>query len=673
MRENSFKEVKDNVNIVDVIREFGIDLNSQHKALCPFHKEDTPSFSVNEKEQYFKCFGCGASGDVIDFVSKIKGIEQIEAMNWLAEKYSINIENNTQITRKTKPSTDKGQALKLGRQRIKAYLAECIKSVNKTEYFALRGLTSKTVKRYKLGFDEARNVITMPYNSKLDYYQSRGVKDKKFFKPKKEEVGTEPLYLESSFWSSKGKPIFVVESPICALSICQCGYFAIALCGVGGVNKLVNLVSKKKPSGTLILTLDNDKPGKNAQNDLAMKLNEKQVKLLRANVSGDCKDPNELLMKDGYKLKANLEVATKNAKLKYRTAKNAIAASEICAMDIREPDFIVKNMLPEGLAIVAAASKVGKSWLMMQLCYSIAKGKNFLGQDTIPCDCLYFALEDSINRIKKRTLKMLGDEKVPNNVYYITEAGNANDGLFAQISEELEEHPKIKLVVIDTLQKVRGKSDKGESMYSNDYNEMGKFKKFADKNHICLLLVHHVRKMRDDSDAFNAISGTNGIMGACDTIWVINKKKRTDVDSVLSLTGRDIWGQSVSISRNDNTGIWILNGTAEEVEIRKKRQEYLESPVIITIKKMVEKFPMGWKVTSDELKRVVFDVANVTLTETATKIGKFINFHESDLYYDGVIHKTKRTSSARYHIFTKKSPYIPYAQGYVGLESDVKK
>lgn len=68
---------------------------------------------------------------------------------------------------------------------------------------------------------------------------------------------------------------------------------------------------------------------------------------------------------------------------------------------------------------------------------------------------------------------------------------------------------------MDTLQKVRGKVSRADSMYSGDYREMAKLKEFADKHGICLLLVHHLRKMTDDGDVFNMISGSTALMWGC--------------------------------------------------------------------------------------------------------------------------------------------------------------
>lgn len=225
-----FKVVKHRVPIADVVESFGLQLNKD-KCLCPFHAEKTHSFSIDRARNIFNCFGCGVSGDVVTFVSQIKGCEPLEAAKYLAEQYHIDIADNPK-----EPC-------------IREYIEKCIHDVEKTDYFLKRGLSLETIKRFKLGFDVKRNAVVIPYSSDLSYYQTRNILDKKFFKPTTDEAGHEPLYNYKCLYAHK--PVFVVESPICALSILQFGYPAIALCGVNGIHKLIREVEKNPPSSRL--------------------------------------------------------------------------------------------------------------------------------------------------------------------------------------------------------------------------------------------------------------------------------------------------------------------------------------------------------------------------------------------------------------------------------------
>ncbi len=85
-------EIRTQNDIVEVIRECGVPLEQtgrNYNGLCPFHQEKTPSFSVSQEMQIFKCFGCEAGGNVIHFLQKHEGKTFIEAIESLAERANI--------------------------------------------------------------------------------------------------------------------------------------------------------------------------------------------------------------------------------------------------------------------------------------------------------------------------------------------------------------------------------------------------------------------------------------------------------------------------------------------------------------------------------------------------------------------------------------------------------
>ena len=98
------------------------------------------------------------------------------------------------------------------------------------------------------------------------------------------------------------------------------------------------------------------------------------------------------------------------------------------------------------------------------------------------------------------------------NLLFAVYAKQLGVGLEEQLKKFVREHPNTKLIIIDTLQKIR---DAGGDKYSyaNDYEVVGKLKRLADDCGVCLLLVHHTRKQQAD-DKFDMISGTNGLLGA---------------------------------------------------------------------------------------------------------------------------------------------------------------
>lgn len=639
-----FEKVKDQVKIADAVEAFGIKLNSRDKGLCPFHREKTPSFSIDRKNNIFTCFGCGETGDVITFASKIKEVEPLEAAKLLAEMFHIDVDDCTKRTS------------------IKDYLKACIKDADKTDYFQKRGLTKEMVKKYCLGYDAKRNAIVLPYSSELRYYQTRSIADKKFYKPTNEEAGAEPLFNRKALWGASKEPVFIVESPLCALSIMQCGGVSVSLCGVGGANKLVKEVKAKKPNAPLVLCLDNDEPGQKATETLGKELQTAKIPYVVFNVAGEKKDPNELLMSNPEELKASVVAAKREVRKIYKRGFASVTASDLQIANIPPPEWLIPDVLPQGLAILCASSKVGKSWMAMQMCLAISRGKEFLDYKTNQSSCLYLALEDSLFRLKERLNKVIDGDKAPNNFYLAIRANGMDGGLLQQIDEEFEEHPDIKLIIIDTLQKVRGSAKKDEMSYATDYRELGVLKEYADNKKICILLVHHLRKMADENDVFNMISGSNGIMGVTDNIFIIYKKKRKDENAVLFMTGRDIRQQDIMVHFNETKYRWDMVGTAEEEERKRKKREYENNPIVKTVKDLIKQYPMGWKGTATDLIKAVYDVTGNPCIYSTAALGKEIMNIETQLYYDGIEHSMKRSGSSRVHYFGKRQAYKPTYQ-----------
>lgn len=647
-----FEKVKDQVKIADAVEAFGIKLNSRDKGLCPFHREKTPSFSVDRKNNIFTCFGCGETGDVITFASKMKEVEPLEAAKLLAEMFHVDVDDCTKRTS------------------IKDYLKVCIRDADKTDYFQKRGLTKETVKKYCLGYDAKRNAIVLPYSSELRYYQTRSISDKKFYKPTNEEAGAEPLFNRKALWGTSKEPVFIVESPLCALSIMQCGGVSVSLCGVGGANKLVKEVKSKKPNAPLVLCLDNDEPGKKASASLEKELQAAKIPYIVFNVAGRKKDPNELLMSNPEELKAAVAAAKREVRKVYKRGVESIAASDLQTAKIDPPEWLIPDVLPQGLAILCASSKVGKSWMAMQMCLAISRGKEFLDYASNQAGCLYLALEDGIFRLKDRLNKVLDGGKAPSNFYLSIKANGLDGGLIKQLDEEFEEHPDIKLIIIDTLQKVRGSAKKDEIAYATDYRELGALKEYADNKRICIFLIHHLRKMADENDVFNMISGSNGIMGVCDTIFIIYKKKRQDENAVLFMTGRDIRQQDVVVHFDETKYRWEMVGTAEEEERKRKKREYENNPIVKTVKDLLKQYPMGWKGTATDLIKAVYDVTGSPCIYSTAALGKEITSIETQLYYDGIEHSMKRSGSSRVHYFGKRQAYKPTYQRAIFDESE---
>ena len=204
--------------------------------------------------------------------------------------------------------------------------------------------------------------------------------------------------------------------------------------------------------------------------------------------------------------------------------------------------FIVYKLLYPGLYLLAGAPKVGKSWLALDLCLSVASGEQFLKHDTSPGQVLYMSLEDTLLRLQNRLYELTDEPQ--EDLHFAIHSGTIGNGLEDQIVNCKQKFPNLRLVVIDTLQKIREVTD---ISYGSDYKELSVLKELADKLQIAILLIHHTRKCYDH-DPFNRISGSTGLLGCVDGSMVLIENKRGSHRAKLYCTGRDIEPLELSLT-----------------------------------------------------------------------------------------------------------------------------
>ena len=160
--EEILNEVKQSNDIVDVISQY-VHLKRSGRnyfGLCPFHSEKSPSFSVSPDKQIFHCFGCGVGGNVISFISKIEGLNFVEAVQMLAERANIHLptdESNVDI----KKEELKAKVYKINEFTAEFYHQNLYKPTAKLgqEYVKKRKLTNETLKAFKIGFSGKYNEL----------------------------------------------------------------------------------------------------------------------------------------------------------------------------------------------------------------------------------------------------------------------------------------------------------------------------------------------------------------------------------------------------------------------------------------------------------------------------------------------------------------------------------
>ncbi len=274
----------------------------------------------------------------------------------------------------------------------------------------------------------------------------------------------------------------------------------------------------------------------------------------------------------------------------------------------------VEGMIVEGLTLLCGASKIGKSWLVLQLCCAVANGKPFLGRPTEQGAVLYLALEDSPRRLKMR-LTQLGEQ--PDAALSLaTQCRALDDGLMEDLQSWVDAVQNPRLIVIDTLQKVRsGSTPARANAYAADYTAMSRLKAFADAHHIAILLVHHLNKLRDVADPYDRISGSTGLMGAADTTILIQRERDSE-DAQVSFTGRDVWGDDFTIRRDG------ARWTAIGAEAR-AREDYERNPIVRVCRVMLEEsFGEQIRITLQDFRDVAAERFGTVVAATNNELGR---------------------------------------------------
>ena len=304
------------------------------------------------------------------------------------------------------------------------------------------------------------------------------------------------------------------------------------------------------------------------------------------------------------------------------------------SFDPRVP--VVDGLLNSGTYIFAGAPKVGKSFFMAQLAYHVAMGMPLWDYPVRKGAVLYLALEDNYARLQQRLAMMFGEESA-DNLYLAIKSKTIKDGLAEQMTCFVEEHADARLIIIDTLQRVR-ETDGDKMSYGTDYDNMTPLKEFSDRTGVTIIVVHHTRKMAAD-DVCETISGTNGLLGAVDGALILYKKKRTSTEATLDVIGRDQQEQELTLSRNQDTCVWEKVKSETELFVSKP------DPVLEKIADFITKENPEWEGTSSELIEVIPGLEAIIQTNTLVRrlnINRGKLFRDYGIYYEPLQRKSDR-------------------------------
>lgn len=382
--------------VLDYLYEKGINPNKRFRCLNPSHLDRNPSMGYDRKRHKVHCFACGADYDLFDLLSIDLDLSTPgEALEEASRRYG-----GGTAPRGTPPPPKRKRPAPDNLPPEAAYLNRCEAARSETDYFARRGLSEETAKRFRLGYDPEAGCVVVPCEA--GRFIRRSMEGKKYLN----EKGLPSPLFQPELLLGDG-PVFLTEGAFDALSAEELGFRAAALNGAGNREKAAALLRERGRAGAVLVLTDSDSAGE----AWASALTEEFPWLYRCSPVPVGKDLNESLTADregtGRYLAACLEDWRANQPPPYESLS---AAGQMEALEryieasANRPalltgfpalDAALDGGLYEGLYVLGAVSSLGKTAFCMQIADSLAKQGR---------DVLVFTLEMSDFELMARSI-----------------------------------------------------------------------------------------------------------------------------------------------------------------------------------------------------------------------------------------------------------------------------
>jgi hypothetical protein len=292
--------------------------------------------------------------------------------------------------------------------------------------------------------------------------------------------------------------------------------------------------------------------------------------------------------------------------------------------------YVVPNIIPEGVTVLAGRPKIGKSWMALEMCLGVAGDMPVLGNiEPATGDVLYLALEDNPRRLQRRIDKIVSPfaGRWPERCSVSTTWNRLDKGGADEIAEWIDLVPQPRLVVLDTLAAFRPERPSRDTQYQIDYGAIDKLQKIAGDKHLAILVLAHDRKMAAD-DPIDAVSGTLGLTGCADGVAIIT---RTGQGTTLYLRGRDIEEQELAITFDPKSCRWSILGEAGEVHRSDTRKRILDTLLAATEPMHPKDVADACDMSAGAVKKQLGRMAKAGEITKASR-GRYVHPERSDLW-----------------------------------------
>jgi hypothetical protein len=316
-----------------------------------------------------------------------------------------------------------------------------------------------------------------------------------------------------------------------------------------------------------------------AEHDLAALLRAKGARVFRVRLPA-APDGSKQGIDDFFARGASLTDVEARVEPMPRPRFDTISAEELYNKQLPPARWVIPGKLPCGATLFYGRGKDGKSLLAWNVAMATAEGGKALGvYDVEQGDVLYLALEDGERRGQERLMDQMlhaGMEEPPTRLTLVFwTAPRIGEGFMERLETWVDEHPEGRLIIVDILEKVRPLRTPNGSMYGEDYRALEDLQQFGQRHNVAILIIHHSNKSRPE-DFRDAANGSNGLTGACDTLWSLHRVAG-EPDAILKMTGRDIDSGTQELALRFADGFWTALGDADDYRLSKESQEVIDA------------------------------------------------------------------------------------------------
>ena len=262
----------------------------------------------------------------------------------------------------------------------------------------------------------------------------------------------------------------------------------------------------------------------------------------------------------------------------------AINVKELMQELIPPLKWSVLPILPEGFGVISGRPKGMKSWTALGICYAVQNGTKFMGHETTQGDCLYLALEDSKRRIKDRIIK-LGYQKLnPPTILLASDVPYLGFGFEECVQEWINSKDNPRLIIIDTLARIRPRARKSSgTAYDIDNELLSKIQTIAVQNNITIACISHLSKAQQEYN-FDRIQGSVGVQGISDFMWLIDRGDNSNQASIVG-RGRDMNDFEYAVKWNEDKWQYDFTGNLQMVQLTENRRQVIDAMNVLSKEK----------------------------------------------------------------------------------------